>query len=59
MNEFPHNTVIKGEISPEEYLDLLDKYLAISSYLLPGDRQDHLNRPTLRHPGNTPKEIPR
>lgn len=51
-NDFPHNNILKDEISPEEYIDLLDKYLSISPYILPEDRQNPLNKPTLRHPGN-------
>ena len=54
MNEFPHNTVLKGKIPPENYLDLLDKYLSICPYILPRDRDNGLNRPSLRHPGNHP-----
>lgn len=52
VNDFPHNTVLKGEVFSKIYLDLLDKYLSVASYLLPRDRKNPLNRPTLRHPGN-------
>lgn len=36
---------------PEIYVDLLDKYLSTSPYLLPGDQAHPMNRPTMRHPG--------
>jgi hypothetical protein len=49
--DFPHNGVFPGKISPEAYIELLRKYLAISPYLLPKDRASPLNKPTLRHPG--------
>lgn len=54
-NEFPHGDMLEGKIAPEVYPGLLDKYLALSSYLLPKSRGDLLNRPTLRHPGMFPK----
>lgn len=50
-NDFPHNTLLEGEVAPEIYVDLLDKYLAISPYLLPEDNAHPMNCPTLRHPG--------
>lgn len=56
-NEFPHNDMLEGEIAPEAYTELLNKYLAISSYLLPKSRDNLLNRPTLRHPGTHPQRL--
>lgn len=53
-NEFPHNDMLEGKIAPEVYTELLDKYLALSSYLLPKGRENLLNRPTLRHLGTYP-----
>lgn len=50
-NDFPHNTILEGEVAPGQYVDLLDKYLAIYPYLLPEDCTHPMNRPTLRHPG--------
>lgn len=54
-NTFPHNSMLEGKIAPEVYTELLDKYLALSSYLLPKSRGHLLNRPTLRHPGTHPR----
>lgn len=50
-NEFPHGDMLEGKIAPEANIELFDKYLALSSYLLPKSRDNLLNRPTLRHPG--------
>jgi hypothetical protein len=49
--DFPHNGVLPGEKSPEDYLCLLEKYLALAPYLLPKEPDNPLTRPTLRHPG--------
>lgn len=49
--DFPHNTVFPGVTCHQDYLELLKKYLAIATYLLPKGPGDSLNRPTLRHPG--------
>ncbi|KFY76276.1 hypothetical protein V498_09687 [Pseudogymnoascus sp. VKM F-4517 (FW-2822)] len=57
QNSFPHNTMLDGEISPELYTDLLEKYLALSAYLLPKSKGHLLNRPTLRHPDLNPGNI--
>lgn len=51
MNSFPHNQALEEEIDPGSYVDLLDKYLSLSPYLLPEDHSHPVNRPTLRHPG--------
>ncbi|KFY43429.1 hypothetical protein V494_01999 [Pseudogymnoascus sp. VKM F-4513 (FW-928)] len=56
-NEFPHNDMPEGKIAPEAYTGLLDKYIALSSYLLPKSRGNLLNRPTLRHPDLNPMNI--
>ncbi|OBT77466.1 hypothetical protein VF21_05233 [Pseudogymnoascus sp. 05NY08] len=56
-NKFPHNDMLEGEIAPEAYTELLDKYLALSSYLLPKSREHLLNRPILRHPDLNPMNI--
>ncbi|PKY05244.1 phosphotransferase enzyme family protein [Aspergillus campestris IBT 28561] len=55
--DFPHNGVFPGEKSPEDYLRLLDRYLALTPYLLPNESSDPLNRPTLRHPDLNPNNI--
>lgn len=49
--DFPHNGVFPGTKSPDDYLRLLEKYLALAPYLLPRPPDSSLNRPTLRHPG--------
>lgn len=49
--DFPHNGVFPGEKSPEDYLCLLDKFVALAPFLLPSAADNVLNRPTLRHPG--------
>ena len=51
--DFPHNGVFLGKKSPEDYLSLLNKYLVLAPYLLPEDAKNPLNKPTLRHPGNS------
>ncbi|OBT62476.1 hypothetical protein VE03_07985 [Pseudogymnoascus sp. 23342-1-I1] len=56
-NELPHNTMLEGKIAPEAYTEFLDKYITISSYLLPESRENLLNRPTLRHPDLIPTNI--
>ncbi|GAD96296.1 predicted protein [Paecilomyces variotii No. 5] len=55
--DFPHNGVFPGKKSPEDYIRLLDKYLALAPYLLPNASDDPLNRPTLRHPDLNPNNI--
>ncbi|KZF26474.1 kinase-like protein [Xylona heveae TC161] len=55
--DFPHNGVFPGEKQPEDYVRLLEKYLALAPYLLPKDTDSPLNRPTLRHPDLNPNNI--
>ncbi|WEW57594.1 hypothetical protein PRK78_003061 [Emydomyces testavorans] len=55
--DFPHNTVFPGTNSPEDYLQLLDKYLALVPYLLPKNPLDPLNKLILRHPDLTPSNV--
>ncbi|KAL1854990.1 hypothetical protein Plec18170_004402 [Paecilomyces lecythidis] len=55
--DFPHNGVFPGKKSPEDYISLLEKYLALAPYLLPRARDSPLNRPTLRHPDLNPNNI--
>lgn len=40
-----------GKKLPEDHLSLADKSFALTLYLLPGDTESPLNKPTLRHPG--------
>ena len=49
--DFPHNGSTLGEVPPDEYIHLLEKYLLLALYLLPKDSNSPLNQPTLRHPG--------
>ncbi|PWY88005.1 phosphotransferase enzyme family protein [Aspergillus sclerotioniger CBS 115572] len=56
-SDFPHSTVFPGINSPQDYLDLLRKYLAIAPYLLPREPGNNLSRPTLRHPDLTPSNV--
>lgn len=51
--DFPHNDVFPGKKDLEDYLRLLEKYIALASYLLPKVADSSLNRPTLRHPGTS------
>ncbi|KFX95015.1 hypothetical protein O988_06034 [Pseudogymnoascus sp. VKM F-3808] len=53
----PHNTILEGNLAPEIHTGLLDKYLALSQYLLPRARGHLLNRPTLRHPDLNPANV--
>ncbi|EEP79835.1 predicted protein [Uncinocarpus reesii 1704] len=55
--DFPHNTVFPGVNSHQDYLELLQKYLAIAPCLLPKDPSNPLNRPVLRHPDLTPGNV--
>ncbi|KKK20164.1 hypothetical protein ARAM_007645 [Aspergillus rambellii] len=55
--DFPYNGVFPGKKSPEDYLYLLDKYLALAPYLLPKGITSALNQPTLRHPDLNPNNI--
>ncbi|KAJ5594732.1 kinase-like protein [Penicillium hispanicum] len=48
--DFPHNGSTPGEVSPDEYVHLLEKFLLLAPYLLPKDLNSPLNQPTLRHP---------
>ncbi|PLB47161.1 hypothetical protein P170DRAFT_511807 [Aspergillus steynii IBT 23096] len=57
QNDFPHNTIVKGEVSPGTYLDLLRKFISISPYILPESREDPMNMPTLRHPDLNPSNV--
>ncbi|GLB18359.1 phosphotransferase enzyme [Aspergillus tubingensis] len=36
--------------SPQDYLELLKKYMTIAPYLLPEEQGNNLSKPTLRHP---------
>lgn len=47
--DFPHNGFFQGKKSPEDYLSLLIKYLALVPYHLPECAKRSLNKPTLRH----------
>lgn len=49
--DFPHNGSTPGEVSPDEYIHLLERFLLLAPYLLPKDSNSSLNQPTLRHPG--------
>lgn len=51
--DFPHNGIFPGEKSPDDNICLLNKYLALSPYLLPKESNSPLTRPTLRHPGTS------
>lgn len=53
--EFPHNGIFPGEKNPEEYLDLLRKFLSMTPHLLPEDPAFH--KPTLRHPDLNPNNL--
>ncbi|CAG8935063.1 unnamed protein product [Penicillium salamii] len=55
--DFPHNGVFPGTKSPDDYLGLLEKYVALVPYLLPSATDSPLNRPTLRHPDLNPNNI--
>ncbi|KAJ6154602.1 phosphotransferase enzyme family protein, partial [Penicillium canescens] len=48
---FSFKLVSPGTASSQEYLRVLDKYLAIASCLLPQKPHSIINRPTLRRPG--------
>ncbi|KAB8206652.1 hypothetical protein BDV34DRAFT_212276 [Aspergillus parasiticus] len=52
--DFPHNGSTPGEVSPEEYIHLLEKFLLLAPYLLPRDSDNPLNQLTLRHPDLNP-----
>ncbi|PIG88580.1 hypothetical protein AARAC_000971 [Aspergillus arachidicola] len=55
--DFPHNGSTPGEVSPEEYIHLLEKFLLLAPYVLPRDSDNPLNQPTLRHPDLNPNNI--
>ncbi|OOF93889.1 hypothetical protein ASPCADRAFT_132230 [Aspergillus carbonarius ITEM 5010] len=57
QNDFPHNNMVKGEISPDIYADLLRTYITISPHILPGDRANPMNKPTMRHPDLNPSNV--
>ncbi|KZF19208.1 hypothetical protein L228DRAFT_224932, partial [Xylona heveae TC161] len=57
-NDFPQNNIVKGKVDPKLHLDLLDKYISISPFILPEDRASPMNTPTMRHPADlTPSNI--
>ncbi|KAL4916390.1 hypothetical protein BDW62DRAFT_202719 [Aspergillus aurantiobrunneus] len=58
QNKFPHNSILEGEISHIKYIDLLRKYISLASYILPEHHDNPLNRPTIRHPGLKPSNVP-
>ncbi|KAI9932446.1 hypothetical protein ASPWEDRAFT_166100 [Aspergillus wentii DTO 134E9] len=37
-NDLPHNSKLEGKILPEVYVNLLEKYIALSPYILPVNR---------------------
>lgn len=49
--------MLKGEILPSLCIDLLEKYLSTSPYILPEGRGSPLKKPTLRHPGEFPLKL--
>ncbi|KAL4913316.1 phosphotransferase enzyme family protein [Aspergillus aurantiobrunneus] len=55
--DFPHNGAFPGEKTPEYYVHLLKKYLAITPYLLPQKLDSLLHRPALRHRDLNPNNI--
>ncbi|KAI9045164.1 kinase-like domain-containing protein [Aspergillus affinis] len=57
QNDFPHNNIVKGDISPGIYLDLLQKFLSLAPYILPEDRESPMNMPTMRHPDLNPSNV--
>ncbi|KAE8151418.1 kinase-like domain-containing protein [Aspergillus avenaceus] len=56
-NDFPHNSIVEGEISPEVYVGLLNKFILMSPHILPEDREHPMNMPTMRHPDLNPSNI--
>ncbi|EEP82666.1 predicted protein [Uncinocarpus reesii 1704] len=48
--DFPHNGPFPGKQHPDQYITLLEKYLAMIPYLLPKQNSDPRNQPTFRHP---------
>ncbi|RAK92858.1 phosphotransferase enzyme family protein [Aspergillus costaricaensis CBS 115574] len=48
-NGIPHNIAFPGVKLPQDYLELLKKYLTIAPYLLPREQGNNLSKPTLRH----------
>ncbi|GAD95033.1 hypothetical protein CPC735_071470 [Paecilomyces variotii No. 5] len=57
QNDFPHNNILKGDISPTGYIDLLEQYISLPPYILPRYRGNSLNKPTLRHPDLSPSNV--
>lgn len=49
QNDF-HKKILR-DISPTSYIDLLEHNISLSPYILPRDRENFLNKPTLRHTG--------
>ncbi|KAL4794314.1 kinase-like domain-containing protein [Aspergillus venezuelensis] len=56
-NQFPHNDILTGEISHLEYIDLLEKFMSLSPFILPEGREDPMNKPMLRHPDLNPSNV--
>ncbi|KAL4966948.1 kinase-like domain-containing protein [Aspergillus stella-maris] len=56
-NQFPHNEILAGEISHIGYIDMLEKFMSLSPFILPEDRDDPMNKPTLRHPDLNPSNV--
>ncbi|PWY77317.1 hypothetical protein BO94DRAFT_568281 [Aspergillus sclerotioniger CBS 115572] len=57
QNDFPHNNMMKGEISPDIYADLLKRYILISPHILPSDHANAMNKPTMRHLDLNPPNV--
>lgn len=51
--KFPYNSEFSRYVAPDSHSALLEKFSAITPYLLPSNPQDLRNRPTLRHPGKS------
>lgn len=46
MLDFPHNGIFPGKKNPEQYIELLEKYLSLVPYLPSEDDMDPLNQLT-------------
>ncbi|KAI5286430.1 Phosphotransferase enzyme [Ascosphaera aggregata] len=57
MNSAPFTDIIKGTVTPDDFIDAHEKYLTITPYILPSSLKCPDCRPMLRHPRLEPDHI--
>ncbi|KAI5304212.1 Phosphotransferase enzyme [Ascosphaera pollenicola] len=57
VNQAPYTNLIRGSTTPNDFIEVLEKYLAISPHILPSSPECQDCKPLLRHPHLQPEHI--